>query len=301
MSLVEMQSCLARLYVSEGYRSRFYDDPDAAMGSYHLAPDERAAIRDVDRRMLEVFASTLITKRERRAMRAYAASFTWHGSAMHALFRRFLEMHGAPTRPTVHHETVSFGRFAEETLADRERFPAAAGDLIRFERAAYEATFLQQASNDGPGIAPGDLDDQFLLGTGILVEKFEYDVVSLDSALREAAARAGSPETDGEPEGEAAGITKSAPAGGTEPVEPVPFASTIVFRPGRGAGDQRLVRVNVPTALIIRRLDGRRTARDVARQVEHDLGAADLEDQVLDALHRLQQMMIVSVRPRRLP
>jgi hypothetical protein len=273
MSLVEMQSCLARLYVSEAYRAHFRRDPDEALAGYDLAVEEAAAVRALDQKMLDIFAATLVTKRRRRVQRAYASSFAWNGAAMDAAFRRFVELHGSWPQPTVHHESLAFGRFAEQTLSDRERFPPAAAELVRFERTSYDATFLQPVPHADKAVEPGAAtpNDCFALVDGILVEDFGYDVVALDAVLRE---------------------------NGTAP-EPEPLPATIVFRPGRGAGEQRMLRLNTATALVLRQCDGRTTARDVTVRIERELGTSDLGAAVLDTLQRLQALRIVTVRPVR--
>jgi hypothetical protein len=271
MSLAEQQSCLARLYVSETYRLQFKQDPDTALAGYHLADDEAAAVRGLDQKMLDVFAATLINKRERRALRAYASSYAWHEATMHAIFRRFVEMHGSRPQPTVHHETVEFGRFAAQALSDPERFAPACSELVRFERASYEATFLHHANaveQVAPGLAP---EHRLAIADGILIEEFDYDVVALDASLRQGA-------TDAEPE---------------------PRPASIAFRPGQLQAEQRMLRLNFATSSLLRHCDGVATVEEVIGRTSEELGANDIRDGIVEALQKLVGLRILVNTPAR--
>jgi hypothetical protein len=276
MTIVEMQSCLARLYVSDGFRTLFLHDPAAALASYDLAPKEAAAIVAIDRRMLDAFAATLYNKRKKRFQRAYAASFIWHGAAMNTVLRRFLEIHGARSSAIGHQDTLDFGDFAEQTLADHERFNEAAAELVRFERLVHDAAFVQpKPPSDGVTAAddlpPPALEDIPMRWPGVLIDDFRYDVVSLDVALR-------------------AGETVADP----EPVE-----NTLVFRPGHAGGEQRMLRVNNATGMVLRLCDGQRRVADIVHAVENQLGTADLADPIRDTLQRLSGLHILSGSSRR--
>jgi hypothetical protein len=267
VSLVEMQSCLARLYVSADYREQFRRDPDAALARYVLAPDEQAAVRDLDQKMLEFFAGTLISKRLRRVQRAYAASFGYDSATMHTLFHRCYEMHGARPQPTVHHDTAAFGRFAEDSLSDPERFHPAAAELVRYERMSYEASFLVPAPRtDAAEARPLGSDDRPEPAPDVSVSDFDYDVVALDAALRE----------------EGSGVV------------PEQAPGTIVFRPVGSAQEQRMLRLNGASALVLRCCDGR-PVRDTVAEVERSLGATGLDGAIVETLQRLVYIGVLTV------
>ncbi len=265
-----MQSCLARLYVSDTFRTLFRADPAGTLAGYDLTAREAAALEAVDQRMLEVFAATLRNKRGKRLRRAYSASFAWNHAAMEAVLARHLEVSCARPAGTSHRDVLDFGGFAEQTLADPGRFPPAVAELLRFERLAYEATFVWRAVAGGEHareMAPSDIP---VVPAGVLIDDFGHDVVALDAALRA---------------GEAAG-------------DPPPSPNTVVFRPGRDAGEQRMLRVNGATALVLRLCDGRRTAAGVVGEAEKALRSGDLTAAVLGTLRRLAGLGVVTVAAR---
>jgi hypothetical protein len=284
MSLVEMQSCLARLYVSNTFRALVRGDAQAALAGYALTGEEAAAIEAVDPNMLDVFAAMLVGKRRKRFERAYAASFAQHGAALHAVLRRFLEIHPASPATKSHLDTLAFGRFAEETFADHERYVDWAGDLIRFERLCCDATFGQPAAGTGDapdedtaedtaeGTPPPALADLPALLPGVVIDDYRYDVVALEAALR---------------------------AGGTVPDDAAVARTTIVFRPGRHEDGQQILRVNGATALVLRRCHGELTVGEIVTAVQSELRAPDLTDPIRDAIGRLQGLRVLSITARR--
>ena len=128
MTVADMQACLAHLYVSDSYRRLFYAAPDVALADYELSNPEAAAIRALDRHMLEVFAGSLKTKRKKRIERAYPASFALDRAVIEGAWRRYLELSGARPAPNIHVGVLEFGMFAEQMLAER---PQHAGDRLR--------------------------------------------------------------------------------------------------------------------------------------------------------------------------
>jgi hypothetical protein len=273
MSLVEMQSCLARLYVSKTFRALVRGDAQAALAGYALTGEEAAAIEAVDPNMLDVFAATLVGKRRKRFERAYPASFAQHGAALHAVLRRFLEIHPASPATKSHLDMLAFGRFAEETFADHERYVDWAGDLVRFERLSCDATFGQPAAEAGDAPAEDTPPPPALAGLpallpGVVIDDYRYDVVALEAALR---------------------------AGDTVPDDTAVARTTIVFRPGRLEEGQQMLRVNGATALVLRRCDGELTVGEIVTAVQSELRAPDLTDPIRDAIGRLQGLRVLSI------
>jgi hypothetical protein len=276
MSVVEMQSCLARLYVSSTFRALVRGDARAALAGYALTGEEAAAIEAVDPDRLDVFATMLVGKRRKRFERAYAASFAQHGAALHAVLRRFLEIHPASPAIKSHLDTLAFGRFAEETFADHERYADWAGDLVRFERLSCEATFGQPAAKAGDApdedTPPPALADLPALLPGVVIDDYRYDVVALEAALH---------------------------ADDTVPDDAPVARTTIVFRPGRHEDGQQVLRVNGATALVLRRCDGERTVGEIVTAVQSELRAPDLSGPIRDTIGRLQGLRVLSITGRR--
>jgi len=266
-----MQTCLARLYVDEGFRATFLDDPAAALAGSDVAPAEAAAIAAIDLRMLVAFAATLYTKRKKRFQRAYAASFAWREPVMDAALRRFLETHGTRPAGSGHLDIHYFGCFAEQELASGDRPDGAAADLVRFERLSHDATLAHPEPPEAGDVPQPEPRDVPVRVPGVQVDDFRYDVVAMDAALR-----AGDPIAS-----------------------PQLAATTLVLRPGPvDDGEQRILRMNGAAAMVLRLCEGR-TVAAIVHAVETRLAATDLADAVRDTVRRLCALHIVSLSPRR--
>lgn len=79
MSVAEMQAYLARLYTSDPFRKLFELDPEATWSDYTLADEEINALKQIDKKMLNMFASTLKGKRKKKVLAAYPLLFKLAG------------------------------------------------------------------------------------------------------------------------------------------------------------------------------------------------------------------------------
>jgi hypothetical protein len=266
MSIAEMQACLARLYVSEPFRNWFYADPDLALASYSLAEEERDALRGLDRSALDLFAASLITKRRKRIERTYPALFALDAAAMRRCYIRFYHLFPARLDHASVQDVVDFGKFVEETFARGGQVPPYTSDLARYERLYY----LAAVAGDIAGEATLDADATPPQVTPALrparrravqVADFAYDVGDIEEALRH-----------GQAPGE---------------VPPPDSACTIVFCPSAGPSGVRMLRINTPTKIVLGLCDGTRSVAEIVVATEMAVGAADLNDAVVDTIGRL--------------
>jgi len=267
MSIGEMQACLAWLYVSEPFRSWFYLDPDAALKSYNLTDEEDGALRKLDRDRLDLFASSLISKRRKGVERAFPVLFALDAAMMRRYYTRFYHLYPARLDQASYLDVVNFGKFVEESLAQAEWVPAYASDLARYERLYYLASIA--AVSDG---APADLANvaptrvclptmevQPVLRNGVQVADFAYDVGEIEDAIRRGHAPAEARTVSG--------------------------GCSIIFQPNPSG--VKMLRINAATKTVLALCDGRRTAAAVVADTEAALGATNLTDAIVETINRL--------------
>lgn len=187
MSITEMQACLARLYTNEASRKLFYHDQDTILDGYVLTDDERLAIKALDRKMLNFFASSLKMKRRKKIERPYEVLFKLDPKMVNRCYQRYYELY--PARPNTHlqEEILQFGQFMEETLAGIDTLPPYIKDLVRYERMIASMDFSQkiEPNNGGSEKERKEIfsDDWLSLQEGIKIEIFAYNVSAIHEAL----------------------------------------------------------------------------------------------------------------------
>ena len=258
-----MQACLARLYIDEPFRKWFSADATAALEHYYLSAEERAALLAVDRLRLDDFARSLITKRRARMERAYPLLFALNGPIVRRCYSRFYHLYPAKRGWTIAQEIFDFGEFMQETLPAIQGLPAYASDLAKFERlcfAVLDACPSAEVSESQVAPELPAMNARPRLRSDVRVAEFGYDVAALESQLSR------------DPPVEAPELT--------------PSASCVLFQCAPEGG-LRMLRINAATRTIVNFCDGLRTVERIVSEVENRLGAADLTDGVVQALHRL--------------
>ncbi len=182
-----MQACLARLYTDDTFRSLFYLDQDNVLDEYVLTDDERIAIKTIDRKMLNFFASSLKAKRKKKVQHAYKVLFKLDSKTINRCYNRYYQLY--PARPNVsrQREILEFGQFMEETLAGFDALPLYIRDLVRYERKIALMDIVRKIEEN-----PGDRrkekremlsSDRLAIREGVDVETFVYDVTTIYEAL----------------------------------------------------------------------------------------------------------------------
>ena len=192
MSLAEMQSYLAHLYTDDDFRKLFTLAPDVSFDMYLLTEAEKQALRSIDQRLLEYFATSLKMKQQERLRSVYQATFTLPESLIQRLFNRFYHHYPARPHEDVFTRIVDFGVFMEQALALDELAPCYAGDVVKYERLHYLYTY-QTASEDAfaainvvrsSEAVPLHLTSIPVILSGVYCETFVYPIVSVITALQ---------------------------------------------------------------------------------------------------------------------
>jgi hypothetical protein len=264
VSIAEVQACLARLYLSDGYRHWFYADPAGALASYRLEPDERDALAGLPRDQLELFASSLVAKRRKGTEVAYPASFTIDDATLRWVFHRYHQLFPLRSDQSRADDAIAFGHFAEASLADEAQAVAYLGDLVRYERLYYTASLDRTvpAAAAVTTVPNGRAADAHPVRRPYVeLAGFAHDV----GAIEEAVCR-------GDPAPPAAQVCR---------------ACSILFVPAGDGREARMLRINDATVAIVERCDGRRTVAAVIADTEAALGVGGLGDAIVETITRL--------------
>jgi hypothetical protein len=278
MSIAEMQACLARLYVDEAFRKLFYLDP-ATLDEYRLTDKEAAAVRGIDRAMLEYYAASLKNKRRGRIERAYPVLFALDQAELTHYYSRYYQLYTSRAGQLPQQDVLDFGMFVEESVVGADHMPPYTADIARYERLYYQVRFAPRfcaATASAAQAAPHRItadDDVPFLRDGIEIADFEYDVAELEERLH---------------------------AGGAAPDarDLVRAPSTIAFRPSTSTSATKMLRLNGATRAVLDRCDGSRTVAAIAAELEAALGGRNLGPDIAAVLDRLIGVEVLTLDPQ---
>lgn len=271
MSLVEMQSVLARLYVDETFLASFCAGPDQALTRYDLTPREAAALAGIDREAVKKYAASLRSKTRGRFEHAYRLLLALDAAAFNKYYLRFYELR--PIRPyeTFYGPIVELGRFLERSFADNPEVAPYAADLARYQRLFYQARFEPGERGAAPEKPPAEtaLDPRARLraAPGVRIERFEYDMAALEGALLK----------------------------GEAPREVERSACQVVFQSLPEVGRARKFQITKSTAELLSLSDGTRELGDIAARL-----AADWEA-VREGAAKLLRLGLLEELPEEVP
>jgi hypothetical protein len=186
MSLVEMHSVLARLYVDETFLQSFCAGPDRAMAKYDLTTREAAALAGIDRDAIKKYAASLRSKTRGRFEPVYRLLLTLEPAAFQKYYLRFYELRSFRPYEDFYGPNLELGRFFERSFAGNPEVSPCAADLARYQRLFHEARFEPgERGRSGEEPAETSLDPRTRLGVvpGVRVERFDYDMSALEKAL----------------------------------------------------------------------------------------------------------------------
>jgi hypothetical protein len=277
MSIADMQSCLARVYVDDAFRKLFFLAVDEALLGYRLTEDERRAVTQLNRRMVEFFAASLKKKRRTRLQRAYPMLFALNEAEIDRYCDRYYQLYTLHRTHTGHQDVLDFGVFMEDSLGGDESFPTYAPDVAKFERLYYAAAFAHiRSSSDRLGIdavSNGvNLDVRPSLEEGVWVVSASYDL----EAVREALER------------------------GEDPDDPPRLAGdfAFVFQPPADSPAPRTLRLNSAAKAVLLLCDGRRSVSTIVSELEDSFGTDGLQEGVLETIRRLVDRQVLRVSNR---
>ncbi len=275
MSLTEMQSYLALLYTDESFRKLFTLAPESSFESFVLTEAEKQALRDLDRRLLEYFATSLVMKQQEYLRAAYPATFALPQSLVQRLVRRFFQFFPSRPQQDMVERVLACGGFLEQALAQDEQAPPYASEIVKYERLHYQWTYQPQTedaltaiNNRLPEQMPLSLEAVPVLLASVTSETFVYPVVSLIDMLR----------------------AHQVP----ESVEPGQY--TLVFQREARSLTIHVFEVSQETALLLDLCQGRQSVRALIDVIEQRLGETNLTADILAMLAVLQEQKMIGVR-----
>jgi glycosyltransferase involved in cell wall biosynthesis len=276
MSIAEMQSCLARLYVDDAFRKLFYLDPEENLGEYILDEQEKSAIKSVDRKMLEMFALTLKNKRKKKFQAHYPLLFkALEQKTMHHYYIRYYNLYPAKPYENMYQEIANFGRFMEQSLATDENVPSYLGEVARYELNYYTARFKPSSVDTFQHINYSEdqmqtsiqPDHRPFIREGVFFDTFKVDIIKVMSELR----------NDQTPDNIREGKYE------------------LIFQQIANALQPKIFGISPATRTLLSLCDGKLTTSELIEAMEHSLEAHNLEAQIMSMLDSLLTMKIIGV------
>jgi hypothetical protein len=268
MSIGEMQAVYARLYVEHSFLERFCADPSSVLKEYSLTERECRALIDTDREGLREFAASLRAKTFGRFKQPFRLSMALDGKTTYKIYLRFYELRKILPNEPFFDATIDFGAFLEESLENATQVAPFAAELARFEALHYLARFgprptagAAETEGASPQLTAGSV---LRLRSGIRLERFSYDLVSLEKLLD----------------------------AGERPAELPRSDSYVVFQSFREIGRGKKFQVTKPVFGILSRADGQRDLAAIAEEIGREMGT-DVFSSVLSSANRLAGMGLV--------
>ena len=131
MSLREQQDLLVRLYTDADFAAGFFEDPEAVKDVQNVSQDEVREISDATRKEIELFARSLIAKRQREVEKLLPLTCRYLAEDLRPMFRKFAQAFN-PTSTKKHLEdAIEFANF----IGGINTIPPCIRDIARFESA----------------------------------------------------------------------------------------------------------------------------------------------------------------------
>lgn len=192
MSVAEMQSCLARLYVDDAFRKLFYLEQETTLEEYFLSEQEKAAIKSIDHKMVDMFAVSLKNKRKKKLQVYYPLLFKILDEKIMHYYNRYYNLYTAKPYEDTYQEIAYFGKFMEQSLASDEQVPAYAGELARYELNYYIARFKPsnldsfQEINRSDDQLPASISPTHcpFVCPSVIFDHFKYNVIEIVNMLK---------------------------------------------------------------------------------------------------------------------
>lgn len=277
MSLAEMQSYLARLYTDDSFRSLFTLAPDVSFEDYVLTGAEKEALRALDRKLLEYFATSLKMKQQEYLRVAYRTTFALPPALVQRLFNRFYHYYPSKPHEDIFTRVIDFGVFMEQSLAQDERAPCYASEVAKYERLHYLYTYqprqedaFAEINSRQPEEVPLHMEAILVVLPGVNREMFIYPVLSVMNALSEHQI----------PEESAI----------------QPGRCDLLFRREDHSLTLNVFELNTETSLLLDLCQEEHTVGALIEAVEQQLGETGLMNDILAMLSTLQKQKIVGVR-----
>jgi hypothetical protein len=251
MSLLDLQSILARLYTDSGFRAAFFRDPSQAGSAAGLTAAELRLLAALDRGQVERFARSLQQKRLGLARELLPAAAGLLGNGFACCFFEYCDRHPSARERT--DEAIAFLDDLMGTLPHRaaeEPLPGYWRDLLLCERLHLEVRAAASRVDDSPlptSPAPpssveAPLDARPQRVECLRLEAFEYDVATLYPQTSRGELR-----------------------------EALPDPCFLLLAPAPAGTRVRITRINAPTARLLTLCDGTRPLASILDDMAADL------------------------------
>jgi hypothetical protein len=266
-----MQACLARLYTDDVFRNLFYLDQNTVLDRYVLTDDECIAIKGINQKMLNFFASSLKEKRKKRIRSAYQALFRLNNEIIHRCYNRYYELYPVRSALSQQDEILQFGQFMEETFTGFDALPLYARDLARYEHIIASMSLPQffEKRDSRPRKERREIlsSDRPAIREGVDVETFVYNVAAIHEAL----------------------------LNNEEPQEINPGEYYILFLRNPSFGP-KYFSISHGTKTLLDRCDGNITLREVVDKLQMQYGDNSLTNSILALTNQLLVLGIIKVK-----
>ncbi|QDP94814.1 glycosyltransferase [Microlunatus elymi] len=185
VSAIAVQKLVARLSVSEPFREWFKVAPAEAMRGYDLSDDETEVLRKINRRMLDHFAASLMSKWRQSAEHQLPRAHGFLEDDFSKLFSEYYGLHAPdPSRSRVDY-ILAFARFLEDSFSipNADDRTLRAMNICKLDRCLLEVktrvssldSLLRINAKTG-GLSP---DSKVARDPRMMIESFDYPVTSL--------------------------------------------------------------------------------------------------------------------------
>lgn len=204
MSMIAMQSVIARLCVDGNFRRRFTDEPEEALGPYELTAEERDSLRALDLDAVQDYASSLVSKKVGLIKKWLPLSLDYLERELSpAQVGRLLRGYSLENiRDTdelggewVRGEFEKLCQYLREKVASGETRPPYIDDLIGFEEVTFSMELDPDVSRSAAEFADSNrgaelaFTEEFVRGYApvrgghVRVGRFDFDVAQLVASI----------------------------------------------------------------------------------------------------------------------
>ena len=272
MSIAEMQACLARLYVDDTFRQLFYLEADTTLAGYKLTEEETTALKNIDQKMLDLFAAGLKTRRKKKFQATYQLLFQLNKAEMDRYFDRYYQLYPARPGQALLTQILEFGEFMEQTVAGDTEMPPYAADVARYERLYYAARYQPSSRDSFHAVLPSQMGRLSLESRperceGVYLGTFDYNIVQLVGYLKQ------NPHIE----------------------LPTAEASCFVFQQRLHSSKPQVFEVTLPTRDLLEQCDGQRSVAELIAGLEQTVGRRGLQASVMQILRQLLDMELIRI------
>jgi len=276
MSMLEYQSFINRLYTDDVFRKLNDIAPQEAQAFYQLTDEEKAALKQLDSKVVESFAGPLKVKLFNKIKGMYKLLFAvTPQDKIFALYERFYSLN--PSYPGENKQAlnIKFGEYIVQAIQSDDAEENYLSELARFEMirndvglSTNEEDSFVYLNRKEQTLSSIELTDVITMRPNVRVHEFEYD---LDKIVKQISA-------------------------GQEVDNDVPKKPThIIIYTKPAEFNTRVIKINDASAKLIELIRPNMSAAAIVNAFETQTGMSGVADKVLDLIKFLQENRIISV------